>query len=308
MQNKDITSKNIVEEISKQVKEFDSEPIYLFSYQKYYAHFEVYINDFLAFKNFKNSSSSSGFEINQYLLPKNNKITYRMFPLGEIKGDDEDYKTLNDESYLSFKLMSYDKKHIANKDIIYSDYKTPTILNQVNKNNNEEKFIGAGKKFYEDSFEIKVNLPFNNNFLYQNAKDLRQLEKTQLEKKVLDFYNKIHKVYKTKDLDNIAKLSFDSFKNEMITNYKTKEEISEIWQELIGIYEDSTFEMQPIKEYKLSYFANGRLVALINKNSDYNFKSTSALWAKVNIDGGTRPFFIDTYLYIPEGETEFKVY
>ena len=66
--------------------------------------------------------------------------------------------------------------------------------------------------------------------------------------------------------------------------------------------------MQPLKKYKMEYFAGGKLAALMLDTNDNQLRGNTALWAKVNYDHGTRAIFLNRYFYIPAGETEFKVY
>jgi hypothetical protein len=309
MQNPNINANNIVDELSKQVKNFSSEPIYLFSYDKYYCHFEVYVNDILAFKNFKNNMSSSAFEINKYLFKNGkNKIVYKMYPIGIVEGSKENHNTLMDKTYLKLNLESYDLKNADAEDIKYSTYTTPSVTIKTGGGYSVEKFEGAGKEYYEGSFEIDVKIPYAIHPVFEKAKDLRRMDQIVLNDKVFKMYSNLHKYYDDNNLDNIAKTSFDGFRDEFVSSYKSKSEINDTWNELISIYKNSSFKMQPIKDYKLEFSADGKLVSLISNNLDYKFRHSHALWAKVNLDGGIRPFFIDTYLYIPEGETEFKVY
>ena len=67
-------------------------------------------------------------------------------------------------------------------------------------------------------------------------------------------------------------------------------------------------EMQPIANYKLEFFADGKLVALMLDTKDNNLRGNTALWAKIEYEGDIHPLFFNSYFYIPQGETEFKVY
>ena len=65
--------------------------------------------------------------------------------------------------------------------------------------------------------------------------------------------------------------------------------------------------MQPLANYKLEFFADGKLVALMLDTKDNKIRGNTALWIKLKDEENT-PVFFNRYFYIPQGETEFKVY
>jgi hypothetical protein len=66
--------------------------------------------------------------------------------------------------------------------------------------------------------------------------------------------------------------------------------------------------MHTIEDHKLVFFAEGRLVSLMQTSQDNRLRGNTALWAKVNHDGGLRQMFLNRYCYIPKDKTEFEVY
>ncbi|WP_444666997.1 hypothetical protein [Flavobacterium columnare] len=307
MQNEKVTSNNIVQLITKNIKYYPQEKVYKLGYIANYSFFELYINDIPLDNSYSNFSSSSAFEINTRVFKSSKyKVLYKMFPVGRV--NDEIFDKLRDNSYLDFTLKSYDLKNENASDIIYSHYKTPMNKVQISEKYSEEKFVGAGKTYYEGSFDIEVQVPYEIHPAFEKAKDLRKIDKKELEAKLLSAYQKVWNIYQNKEYDNIAKISFDSMKDELVSKYASKEEVAEYWNYLLTAYKSDTFQMQPIKDYKLEFFADGKLVALMQNTEDYRYRGNTALWARVNHDGGMRPLFCNRYFYIPEGESEFKVY
>jgi hypothetical protein len=66
--------------------------------------------------------------------------------------------------------------------------------------------------------------------------------------------------------------------------------------------------MQPIENYKMIFFADGKLVALMQDSKDPRVRGNTSLWAKFNRGEGVETLFCKSYFYIPKGETEFKIY
>ncbi|QOG89692.1 hypothetical protein HUE46_06500 [Flavobacterium columnare] len=309
MQNQEINSKNLVDNILKGIKHYPSEPKLIFDYTNYYCYFEIFTDGINSYGDFENVRGSSAFDMNPFILRTGkHKISYKLYPILKIENDKEDYSTLKDKTYLNLELVSYDIKNKSKGEIKHTFYKTPMNKVQISEKYSEEKFVGAGKTYYEGSFDIEVQVPYEIHPAFEKAKDLRKMDKKELEAKLLSAYQKVWNIYQNKEYDNIAKISFDSMKDELVSKYASKEEVAEYWNYLLTAYKSDTFQMQPIKDYKLEFFADGKLVALMQNTEDYRYRGNTALWARVNHDGGMRPLFCNRYFYIPEGESEFKVY
>ncbi|OOV18966.1 hypothetical protein [Flavobacterium sp. LM4] len=305
IQNPYINSKNIVEELTKQVRYYSSEKIYGFRYENFNCFIEIYINDRLCYKDFRDSKAGSSFDINHCIYKSGTqKLTYRMYPA--IDGS-QNVKTFAESTYLTFQLETYDLNDESADDIVYQKYKTPVIISKDENGNKTEKFIATGREYYEGSFEFEVQVPYQLKS-FENAEDLRKLDSKALEAKLVSKYNVLRDVYKNKDYDNIAKTSYNSLKDQFISEYAKKETIEATWNELMTFYKDPSLEMQPIENYKMVFFADGKLVALMQATTDNRLRGNTSLWAKVNHDGGLRPLFLNSYFYIPKGKTEFEVY
>jgi hypothetical protein len=308
-QNPHITSDNIVEELAKQVNHYDKETYYVFRVGNQMCYVEIFINDISVYKQFNEPACSTGFDINHVIYKSGTqKLTYKLYPVGKVKDSDVEFNYLTDGTKLELELGSYDNKNTDAEDVIYKSYKTPVTVTKDEYGNGTDIFIGTGKTYYEGSFTFEVQVPHALHPPFENAKDLRKEDPIFLQAQLLKKYKEIWNVYQNKEYDNIAKTSYDFLKNQFQAEYASQKFIKEAWDEKIDIYKSSTFEMQPLEKYKMEFFANGRLVALILDSNDNRFKRNSALWAKVNRDGGLRPYFSICYFYIPEGETEFKVY
>ncbi|MCW3162486.1 hypothetical protein [Chryseobacterium oryctis] len=312
MQNTNITADNIVEEISQEIKHYASEKIYGLGYSNDKCYFEMFVDGVRVYKK-SNSiiTGSTAVEIN-HLLFKSGKhtVSYKMYPMlkEEKHYPEKPLYTLVDDSILEFDLYSYDKKNKGADDIEHLKYEVPKIETKVTPNYSTYKFEGTGKTYYEGSFDINVDVPYELHPPFENAQDLRKMDKKELEKKLLTKYKEIWSVYQNKESDNIARIEYDMLKNLFISNYASKETIKENWDVFYNVYKSPSFQMQPIEKYKLEFFAEGKMVALMLDTTDNRFRGNTALWAKVDYDGGLRPLFLNRYFYIPQGETEFKVY
>ena len=313
-QNPNITADNLVEEITKQVKHYPSERIYGIGYSNDNCYFDMFIND-IKVHTFPSRGliGSTAVEVNQ-LLPHSGKytISYKMYPLYtlEEEGKTVTLNTLIDSSYVALDVYSYNLKDKNEGDIFYAKYGTPNIAIKNAQGDTIYKFAGAGKTYYEGSFEVELDVPYQLQPPFATAQDLRKMDQKQLMTKLLAKYKEVWQIYKNRELDNIARLEYDSLKDLFISHYATPKTIKENWAVIYDNYKNGTFEIQPIENYKLEFFADGKLAALMLDTKDNKIRGNTVLWAKLIYENGEfgMPVFFNRYFYIPQGETEFKVY
>ena len=313
-QNPNITADNLVEEIAKQVKHYPSERIYGIGYSNDNCYFDMFIND-IKVHTFPSRGliGSTAVEVNQ-LLPHSGKytISYKMYPLYtlEEEGKTVTLNTLIDSSYVALDVYSYNLKDKNEGDIFYAKYGTPNIAIKNAQGDTIYKFAGAGKTYYEGSFEVELDVPYQLQPPFATAQDLRKMDQKQLMTKLLTKYKEVWQIYKNRELDNIARLEYDSLKDLFISHYATPKTIKENWAVIYDNYKNGTFEIQPIENYKLEFFADGKLAALMLDTKDNKIRGNTVLWAKLIYENGEfgMPVFFNRYFYIPQGETEFKVY
>jgi len=310
-QNQHITANNIVSEITKQLKQYPEEKIYGLRFGNGLCYFDMYVNGIKLNKPFNSITGSTAVRLNPVVFKSGTyKLVYKMYPLGkleEIYGD-EVFTTLLDNTQLKFDLGSYIQNKEGFTDVDYLEYSVPTVEVPVSKTYSDTKFIAHGQTYYEGSFDMEVNVPYEIQPPFENAQDLRKFDKAELEAKLLKKYKEVANIYQNKEYDNIARLTYDNLRIALQSLYATPEEVAKQWEMLFKAFKESSFEMQPIENYKLEFFYEGKLAALMLTTQDNTYRGNTALWAKVNYDGGTRPMFLSRYFYIPEGETEFKAY
>ena len=311
-QNPNITADNLVEEIAKQVKHYPSEKIYGLGYSNNNCYFDMFVDGIRAYRYpGRGVVGSTAIEINELLFHSGkHTISYKMYPLYtlEERGVTTTQNTLVDNSYVALDVYSYNLKDKNARDISYAEYTTPNIAIKNDQGDTiSYKFAGSGKTYYEGSFEVELEVPYQLQPPFATAQDLRKMDQKLLMTKLLAKYKEVWQIYKNRELDNIARLEFDMLKYYAVSHYATKEVIKKNWDFLYDNYKNTSFEMQPITNYKLEFFADGKLVALMLDTKDNKIRGNTALWIKLKDEENT-PVFFNRYFYIPQGETEFKVY
>ena len=295
-QNPNITADNLVEEIAKQVKHYNDEPIYQVDFEFGHCYIELYINDILAYKNYGKGGSSS-FTINPYLLNFSNQtIKLRMYAT-------EEFGEFLNNSAVKLGIGSYDNQNKFSIEKQQSNlfiYQTPEDENGF--------FKYAGKEYFEQTVTFTLpEVPYKIEG-WKDSQDLRNFDKKLLEQKVLQAYQMIQKSFKERDLDGIAQFSFNKMKDQAIAQYFDEEEVQEGWEELISIEGADNLEFYPLENYELVFYGEGRLVGLKSKKKDKGFQGTSALLCKFKREGKWVEAELDYLLHIPKGKTEFEIY
>lgn len=301
IQNPNINANNIVEEITKQIKHYPSEKQYTFTYNNHLCYFEILVNDMPSFKEYDEAQTGSAFLINDAVFKSGKqKVTYKVYPASS--------EVLPDNTDLKLTLSSYDQKNKSADDVTYMEYSIPKNEKKVTENYSNYTFSGAGKTFYEGSFDINVEVPYANQSPFEKAQDLRKMNKKELEIKLVKEYNKVRSIYQSKDKDQVARLLFDKLKNQMVAEYASPEKVKAAWNEAGEIVFNSDIEILPIEKYQMRFFADGRLVALYTDGSNPKTKGDNALICKIKSGEGKGLLELKHVFYIPQGETEFKVY
>ena len=295
-QNPNITADNLVEEIAKQVKHYNYEPIYQVDFKFGHCYIELYINDILAYKNYGEGGSSS-FTINPYLLNFSNQtIKLRMYAT-------EEFGEFLNNSAVKLGIGSYDNQNKFSIEKQQSNlfiYQTPEDENGF--------FKYAGKEYFEQTVTFTLpEVPYKIEG-WKDSQDLRNFDKKLLEQKVLQAYQMIQKSFKERDLDKIAQFSYNKMKDQAIAQYFDEEEVQEGWEELISIAGADNLEFYPLKNYELVFYGEGRLVGLKSKKKDKGFQGASALLCKFKREGKWVEAELDYLLHIPKGKTEFEIY
>ncbi|MDY3318972.1 hypothetical protein PG637_06095 [Riemerella anatipestifer] len=296
----EINSNNFVEELNKAVKRYDKEPLYYLRFSKSHCFIEILINDYTVYLGYSISNLVTPLEINEAILKSGKqKLTYRLYPVGdaykrEYEGFDEEFTTLTDQTAFSVSVIEIDNRSAKDFDdeILIAKHHTPT--------DEKGNFIGSGKPYYEGSFTFTANVPYEINTL-DTAKDLSKLDKEELEKKALEWNKMVQKIYETKDKDALARIYFEQEKRNSIAYYATSEDNQELWDEYLDVLERKNRMYKEMKDYKMSYFSNNRLVSLLHNTPDIRYVNGGILtYFYTDEDGDERYDMDKLYLYMPK--------
>ncbi|OOV16611.1 hypothetical protein [Flavobacterium sp. LM4] len=295
-----LTSTNYIETMLKSIKRYNYEPMYYLTFEQSACFSEILVNDIPLHKNFQKEVSGRTLDINNYIFKSGiQKITFRLYPAGKIDGRDLSKLVYDTEMKIEISESDNNKRDQAGKTIM--NYATPTVVNT--NVYGEKEFLSNGKTYYEASFTFEAKVPYEFPSL-DNGQDLREWNQEKLEKKVVDFYKTqltLLKEKKKEEYFSYLDLKEKETRQSLFFNEKELREILDLYLDPFTI---PNYQMQPLENYKLKFYGNGKIVCLELNSLDNNFRGESALWAIFDEGDGEMLDFFKFYLYIPEGEDE----
>ncbi|WP_136669403.1 hypothetical protein [Flavobacterium sp. H122] len=302
IQNPDITAKNIVDKIEADVKTYTEYTRYYLDVKQGWCQSEIFVNDIPVYQDYSNGGHT-GVSINHVILKSGlQKVNYKLYPVGEYEG--ENYPTFINETEMEVTaewqdFYKHEKQGESGVHIAPMSKPANSMVEPVS--------LLSGKKYYEGSFTFNAVVPYELKG-WSESQDLRKLDPKELEKRVLAEFEKNKSIYQSKNLDAIAKIEFDNMRNQYVSEYATRKDIQRGWDETVNVVKSPEFEMQPIKDYKMVFYAEGRLVGLVSTSNDKNLKDKSVLVCHYkDKDGDLSGFVFSCFLHIPKGKTELEV-
>lgn len=295
-----ISSQNI-HTIAPEIKLFDSEPRYGAYISSKNCSVEVLINDIPVMKysdDSGNGLAGSYFQLNEGILKKGNqKITIKMTP-----GFNKDQKALDS-------ILSPD-----------SEMQIKIVKSMKNQTGNAEesevrKYSTAKKKrvndhVFEDTFTFMADIPYYIQTL-ENAEVLQTADQDKmqaLEQAVAAKYNELRNIYMKGSWSALASLYYNREKRIAKQLYLLPDEIKNRWNNeyVFRTNSDITFfDLKPIEDYKITFYAEGKIVCLEKVNN-----GKSALWGSFKRKGKDDVIttYIPLYLYRPKGTNSLELY
>jgi hypothetical protein len=255
------TSKHFkkIENIYKSVQHFDTEPEYYIEGHQSGCYYEIYVNDILVFKYYKNIGlANHATLINAKILKSGTQtVTVKLFPLGKVGG--ENYLTLDDDTRFELEIFKRDKTtpwEGLDYDVVKT-YFAPTVTGE-----DTGAFKHAGALMYEETFTFEAKVPYELKG-WSESQNLKNQE--GLEEEVLTFYKNFGRIMSGRNYDEWERLIYEKEKEIAFSKYANKDDMKRIYRTYYANVKTNILEVQEIKDYELTYYANGNIVCLESK-------------------------------------------
>ncbi|WP_062059441.1 hypothetical protein [Aquimarina longa] len=304
--HQNITAATIVDTIAAQIQHYDKEPMYFLRLTQSSCVFEVLVNGFPIEKNYELGKIANAIKINHAILQSGPQtVTYRLYPLGDLMVEAYDkgttITTLLKNTRMTIEVIRVDDFKTYSG---FDDEHTVVLHHSPTKEGSHE-FEGAGLPYYEHTFTFTAEVPYIHKG-WSDGQDLTKFDKKELEEKIVAYYNKTKQKYEEKNINVLIKDQYQYQLRNSKALYHDKQYIKEIWDEYNETILIGDKEFQPLEDYVLSFYGNGRIVSLRHPSRepvDYRLRGKSALWFLYETEDETIGHFPGIYLYLPKGES-----
>jgi hypothetical protein len=284
----------IVQEIHKQVHTYKEKPVYSTQVDKTGCRMVLEMKNNIEYRFTENNGESMNVPLN-FFITKSGKQTaiIKVYPK---EGDT--YIT----KYAMANLTFYYAPDKGSKIDEYKEIAKYTLPEGL-----EEKKL----PYYEALVTFDATIPFDYSKELENAQDLTKV--SNIEQKIINKYSRTSEVIRDKDI--IAYEKQNLFNNIRMFETTYEASIEEIRNNEIQLQDANMFssilqnrEMLPIENYKIQYYADGKIVALwniINMESPLRIKAN---YTKKDGSIGNYQESISLFLYMPAGSNELKVW
>ena len=259
--------------------------------------YELYINDIKADCDYV--GANSGVDMNPYILKNGKyKVKLRIFPAfkaGEKLIASKDIKNSN----ISF--GSYIRNRETDEILNYEDKPLPITAPTIDV------------PYFEQEWEVEItDLPYELEG-WSKGQDLRKWDKKELEKKVVEYYQKLWRILNNGEGEKYVEV-WKKADQELFSYYYTTQEryLKLVENTIEDVEEYCKGTMIPLEDYEMKLYAEGKLVCLERKTHTREFNNHSPLdikgWSPL-ISKGEKSGAADypVKLYLPEGSNEFVI-
>ncbi|MDO6855352.1 hypothetical protein Q4599_17405, partial [Cellulophaga lytica] len=147
-------------------------------------------------------------------------------------------------------------------------------------------------------FTFNAEVPFEFEG-WTNGIDLRKVDSTLLKQKIISYFKMYKKKYEEKNVNAIVNLNYHNELRVSSSEYEKKKQINNIWKEYSSEVSIVDKEFQPLEDYELAFFGDGKIATLkftSNINGDSRLRGESALYFLYDDKYMAR--FLGVYLYM----------
>lgn len=284
-QNKSRMVTPAVADLYKEVKFGDQRTNYRANIQMGACNFTLLINDVPVVQYFEESSGafSTTAPINDVIL-KSGKQTYKLILYPGYK-DGKPEAALSENIIADIKIEGFSYTGSSIKKV-----GEPIALINVSARQRNFKHAGQPSAVYEGEFELKVPYELT---AWSGSKYLRKEDQAKLLKEVLAAYKQYGDIVTAKDSAGLGKLVYQKEKNYAQALFLDQQGTRKQWATYSTILNAKKLVMEPIENYKMKFYGNGRLVTL--ERTDFPYIGQPALRADVTNAQGEE--YIEYYFY-----------
>ncbi|MFV0541236.1 MAG: hypothetical protein ACK5MZ_08375 [Aestuariibaculum sp.] len=293
-----------MEQLYTKIKHYPTEPEYYIQIESFATSFEIYVNDSPIFSYFRAGGINTDFEINYAILKKGvQKLKVVMLPAAptEKKGFYDAlgknnfvevvvYKTYNNDEDDDVEVLRLTSPNEETRGPEYP-VKFPHYL--------KPEYIMTGTFNTPDiPYELTG---------WSKSKDLTTEDPDKLLKEVVAKYEEIRKIFVNKDYEALSKELYQREYEIAQSLYYNQEDINDRTEYAKEIFKREKYKVvDSIKNYRLRFFGEGKMVALARVNTFY-YINRSPLYIEYTERDNEKISHYPLLLHKPEGSDKLEV-
>lgn len=283
-EKKEINNPSLIPELYKSVKFSDHKANYRANISVSACNFTLLVNDVPVAQYFEESGGTftTTAPINNVIL-KSGQQTYRLilYP-GYTEG--KPAKALAENLTVDITIEGFAYNGSAIKKV-----GTPISLVSVSGKQQNYRQAGQPSAVFEGVFNIDVPYELTG---WSKSKDLTKEDPNKLLQEIFASYKEYSNILTTRDSVRLSNLVYQKEKEYAQALFLDRNETQKQWDSYSTMIRATRLKMEPLENYKLRFYGNGRLVTL--ERTDYPFIGQPALRADVTDAKGEE--YIEYYI------------
>ncbi|EHO15313.1 hypothetical protein HMPREF9714_00070 [Myroides odoratimimus CCUG 12901] len=260
-------------ELFKEVKVYDDELEYILEVKESHGcTYEVLVNGFPVLSHYASGVFTGNIPINQAIVKSGvQKVEVIVTPSVDV-------------NYVSEKSLDLSKTKFDFNIVCQNKNRESTTVHTYSLPKHESSLM-----VFEDSFVFDAPYVYYEHDVqhWMNSVDLQPEDRVKLLKEVEIFYNEIIELLSKGEAEHLARIAYQSQRDYHRYSYLKSSSYASF---LIDFWKNSykTKEIEPLKDYEMRFYANGRIVRLVRIDKENYNKSPLIL---VTREGGGTSFY-----------------
>ncbi len=280
----------------KKLQNYKYEPEYQIEVESYYS-YEIKVNDMPITVQSPPYTKSMLFLANSSILQSGiQTLTFTIHPRYN-KDETEQKEFLENPEHIDFKLK------VQKTAWVNGTLKEPKIVLSYKLSEEQIKDITTQKSFYKE-FTFKAKVPYKLEG-WSTSKVFDPKDSIALEKKVYEEYYKYRQLMLDRKGADIIRTSQNQGFELMQSFYFKRDKVMQNRKEYLEEFSDEDFTMAEIKDYKLVFYGNNRVLGLV---FDDEIEKGQSCLNKITLDenDNLNLSYIKYLLHQPQGSTELE--
>ena len=260
-QNSKAEIKKVINEIESQLVTYENQPTYHANINSSACSFEFLINDMPVLSYYNKGGAATSVPINPKILSSGvQTFKIKLYP-GYYKENRSliQAKSLIKDTKFNVSFSLKDWNDLGQESQTVLEFSLPSTTNEIGI----KEFSLAGNPYFEYKGTFKASVPYSLKGWISSV-DLSEENQEDLEKEVIQTYADLISKFANKNIEDIVKYNETKAFEKLQSIYSTKRsDILEAVDNYSTKFDNSSFHLKELENYKMYIFGNGKTVCLL---------------------------------------------